>query len=64
MPKVENITKKMPHAVIERDDCVVVITVAEVRGLSNGSISIAEYDNPEDVARTLACIAMDALNEH
>lgn len=60
MAKVEEFLQA--HVTVDRIDSVSVISVKEVRELASGKVSIAEYKDPECVARTLACIAMDYLN--
>lgn len=52
------------HACVDRLDSVVVISLKDVRNIASGQCSIAEFEDPEDVARTLACIAMDTLNDN
>ena len=56
--------KQLPqaHVCVDRRGSVTVISVKDIRDIASGQASIAEFDDPEDVARTLACIAMDTID--
>lgn len=62
MAEVKSIADRQPHVAVDRMDSSRVMAVSEIRGIASGKISIAEYEDPEDVARTLACIALDIVN--
>jgi adenosylcobinamide amidohydrolase len=52
-----------PHLVVATDAGVNVISIADIRALAHGTISIAEFTDPELFARALALIALDYLND-
>ena len=56
--------KQLPqaHVCVDRKSSVTVISVKDIRDIASGQSSIAEFEDPEDVARTLACIAMDTID--
>lgn len=55
--------KKQPAFSVDAGDYVSVIAVDDIKALASGSVSIAEYGEPEKLAQTLALIIMDYMNE-
>jgi hypothetical protein len=51
------------HLVIEGLSSVDVISVRDVRNIASGSASIAEFEDPERVARALACLALGVIDD-
>ena len=59
---VEFPAKKTPSFSVKAKDYVSVIAADDIRDLASGSVSIAEYGEPEKLAQTLALIIMDYMN--
>lgn len=60
MAEVKPFQEKAISLVIDGE--AMIITVSCVRRIANGSISIAEMDDPEATAQAIAVIAMEAIN--
>ena len=55
--------KKAPAFCVNAGDFVSVVSVSDVEALARGQSSIAEYGDPEKLARALALIIVDYINE-
>jgi hypothetical protein len=54
--------RKKPHFTVNCGEFVSVISVDDVRSIADGSLSIAEFESPDFVARTMAMICLEYLN--
>lgn len=61
MAEIHNFDESVPHVVVRLIDSVDVISINDIRMISTGQISIAEFDDPEGVAMALAKIAIGAI---
>jgi hypothetical protein len=54
--------KKGPAFCVNAGDFVSVVSVSDIKALASGKSSIAEYGDPEKLARALAVIILDYIN--
>ena len=53
---------QIPHVMIDCGDEVMIISVASIKGIADGKMSIAEFEKPEDIARILATMLMSYID--
>lgn len=61
MAEIYQIDELVPHVVVPMGKSVDLISINDIRRLSNGQMSIAEFADPEGVAMALAKIAIGAI---
>lgn len=62
MAEIHNIDDHRPHIVVNDGAAVHVIGIHDIRSLADGRLSIAEFENPESMARALAALALSAID--
>jgi hypothetical protein len=63
MAEIHQIDELMPHVVVPQSDCVEVISISDIRMIASGQVSVAEYEDPEAIAKTLATIAIRYIDQ-
>ena len=63
MAEIHHIEELMPHVVVPQSDSVDIISISDIRMIASGQISIAEFDDPEGVAKTIAAIAIRYIDQ-
>lgn len=64
MADIHNLDDHRPHCVIEskKDGKVFILSHKQIQEVADGRTSIAEYEDPEAFARTLAIMVMGMIN--
>lgn len=57
----EVIPMRQDYLVIDGTDNVLVVSIADIRRLANGTLSIAEFSDPELAAKCLAVALLERL---
>lgn len=63
MSNIYKFSDVRPHQVVCAGKHVHVVCVDEIRRIATGQTSIAEYENPEDLAMVIAKIAIEAIDK-
>ena len=61
MCDIIDLSDNQPHIVVDAGDCVHVISVTDIRQIANGSMSLAEFGEPEGLARAMAIALIERL---